>query len=48
MTRGIPRRDFLKRGALAAAALAVGVRAGAPRRVVVLGAGLAGLAAGTS
>jgi monoamine oxidase len=51
MKRGIPRRDFLKHGALAAAALALPARAvpgrtEAPRRVVVLGAGLAGLAAG--
>jgi monoamine oxidase len=46
LKRGIPRRVFLKHGALAAAALASRVRADAPRRVVVLGAGLAGLAAG--
>ena len=46
MKRDIPRRDFLKYGALAAAALAVPVRAAAPRKVVVLGGGLAGLAAG--
>lgn len=61
MKRNFPRRDFLKQGALAAAAAFVvparvgaGVlgaqtglgRTSAPRRVVVLGAGLAGLSAG--
>lgn len=61
MKHGIPRRTFLKRGALAAGALAFPARAGplvravgaqgagrtdAPRKVIVLGAGLAGLAAG--
>lgn len=61
MKRNIPRRTFLKRGALAAAAgLLVPARAGAQglgasvvfsrrgaaRKIVVLGAGLAGLAAG--
>ena len=49
MNHSIPRRDFLKQGALAAAALVVHARAGttsAPRKVVVLGAGLAGLSAG--
>lgn len=48
MERDLPRRDFLRHGALAAAGAlaAVHARAGAPRRVVVLGAGLAGLAAG--
>jgi monoamine oxidase len=48
MKYGIPRRTFLKHGALAAAALALPARASssAPRRVVVLGAGLAGLTAG--
>lgn len=63
MKQKIPRRTFLKQGALtAAAALVVPARAGAfvprlgeaqglgrtsaPRRVVVLGAGLAGLSAG--
>src|SRR5215212_9534625 len=50
MKRDIPRRAFLKHGALAAAALAVpalavDVRAAAPRKVIVLGAGLAGLSA---
>jgi len=43
MNGNIPRRDFLKYGALAAAALAAPARAAAPRKVVVLGAGLAGL-----
>ncbi|MFL6258044.1 MAG: flavin monoamine oxidase family protein [Pyrinomonadaceae bacterium] len=52
----IPRRDFLKQGALtAAAALVVPARVGAqtglgqtsaPRKVVILGGGLAGLSAG--
>lgn len=48
----IPRRTFIKQGAwAAAAALAVPVRAvlgrtSAPRRVVILGGGLAGLSAG--
>jgi len=48
MNRNIPRRDFLKHGALAAAAaaLALPVRAASPRKVVILGAGLAGLSAG--
>jgi monoamine oxidase len=48
MKRSIPRRDFLKHSALAGAALFIPARVvgGAPRRVVVLGAGLAGLAAG--
>ena len=61
MKRNIPRRDFLKQGALtAAAAFVVPARVGAgvlgaqsglgrteaPRKVVILGAGLAGLAAG--
>jgi monoamine oxidase len=53
----IPRRDFLRRGALAAAAVCVParvfanapavsfVREGVPRKVVVLGAGLAGMSA---
>lgn len=57
MRDGIPRRVFLKRGALAAAAVCVPARAfanahavsfvreGAPRKVVVLGAGLAGMSA---
>jgi monoamine oxidase len=55
MKRNFPRRDFLKHGALAAAAVVVPVwtsaqtglgRTSAPRKVVILGAGLAGLAAG--
>jgi monoamine oxidase len=51
MNRNVPRRDFLKHGALAAAALAahalpLNARAAEPRKVIVLGAGLAGLAAG--
>jgi monoamine oxidase len=54
MKRNIPRRDFLKQGALAtAAAFVVPARAGAgqmsagaPRKVVILGGGLAGLSAG--
>jgi monoamine oxidase len=60
MKRQLPRRTFLKQGALTAAAAAVVVPAGmlrgagaqglgrtsAARRVVVLGAGLAGLSAG--
>ncbi|HJQ33040.1 MAG TPA: FAD-dependent oxidoreductase [Pyrinomonadaceae bacterium] len=63
MKRNIPRRDFLKHGALAAAAALIVparvsaslprageslgfARTAAPRKVVVLGAGLAGLAAG--
>src|ERR1044072_9339203 len=56
MKRNIPRRDFLKHGALAAtAAVVVPVwtsaqsglgRTNAPRKVVILGAGLAGLSAG--
>jgi monoamine oxidase len=60
LKRHIPRRDFLKQGALAAAAVVVPARAsllrpgealglgrtGAPRKVVVMGAGLAGLSAG--
>ena len=52
MKRDILRRDFLKHGALAAAAalaapaLTVRARAAEPRKVIVLGAGLAGLAAG--
>src|SRR5215216_6277885 len=52
MKRDISRRDFLKHGALAAAALpvpalTVNVRAAEPRKVIVLGAGLAGLSAGS-
>src|SRR5215211_3132553 len=49
MRRSIPRRDFLKSGALsAAAALSIPARVfgAVPRRVVVLGGGLAGLSAG--
>lgn len=52
MKRNFPRRRFLKQGVLAtAAAVVVPVRAAlgqtaAPRRVVVLGGGLAGLSAG--
>jgi monoamine oxidase len=63
MKRGIPRRTFLRQGALATAAALVvparvsavpglaGVqsglgRTGAPRKVVILGGGLAGLVAG--
>lgn len=49
LKRSIPRRDFLRHGALAAAAaLALPARVvGTPsRKVLVLGAGLAGLAAG--
>lgn len=47
----LTRRDFLKQGALRAAAVVVSARAGlgrseAPLRVVILGAGLAGLSAG--
>ena len=52
MKRNIDRRDFLKHGALAAAALAVPARAqtgfgrtSSPRKVVILGGGLAGLSA---
>ena len=53
----IPRRDFLKQGAFAVAAAAVVMparlnaqsglgRTNAPRKVVILGGGLAGLSAG--
>jgi NADPH-dependent 2,4-dienoyl-CoA reductase/sulfur reductase-like enzyme len=49
MKHPIPRRTFLKHGALAAAALTLPARVvvgRGPRKVVVPGAGLAGLAAG--
>ncbi|HEX8499137.1 MAG TPA: FAD-dependent oxidoreductase [Pyrinomonadaceae bacterium] len=58
MKRNVPRRSFLRQGAMGAAAVAFGAcvprpgrvlglgRTLAPRRVAVLGAGLAGLAAG--
>ena len=50
MEHGIDRRAFIKRGALATAAALVSQtglgRTGAPRKVVILGGGLAGLSAG--
>ena len=51
MTRGINRREFLKQSALAAAAFSVFPqtrleRKGAAKKVIIIGAGLAGLSAG--
>jgi monoamine oxidase len=43
----IDRREFLRQATFGAAALSLGVRARAPQKIIVVGAGMAGLAAAT-